>query len=237
MAEKMGAVSGADVVEHPLHIVPQFLDAAVFGAAQQLLELGERQLNRIQIRTVRRQVEHARPSSLNHLCNASALMAGEVVHHHNVTWLESPNQYLLHESLKHIPVDGSIDSGCATHAGVIQRGDERRGFPVSMWNFGDQAFSPRGAASQPRHVGLGPGLINEDQLGRIKSQLAHPPCGTGLRHVRTILLGGVDRLFLYDRFSSRSALLMAQAVTLIPSLFRSSTSVASGCSATSSPRR
>lgn len=56
--------------------------------------------------------------------------------------------------------------------------------------------SRTGAAKQPRHVGLGPGFVDEDQLRRIKPGLAHTPCDAGFGDVGPILLGGVDRLFL-----------------------------------------
>src|SRR5205814_2298722 len=88
-----------------------------------------------------------------------------------------------------------------------------------------------------RHVRLGPGLVDEHQLRRVQSELAHLPRRPLLADVRAVLLGGVDRLFLYVSFSSRNALQIAQGVTDTPMRSRSSTSVASGCAFANSARR
>ena len=66
----------------------------------------------------------------------------------------------------------------------------------------NQPVAHRGPAIEPDHVGLGPGFIDEDQLARIQLRLVLAPLRPGLGYVRTILLGGPERLFLSDRPSS-----------------------------------
>src|SRR6516225_1839040 len=54
------------------------------------------------------------------------------------------------------------------------------------------------------HIGLRPGLVDEDQPGRIKRRLALTPFRTRLGDVRPILLGRPERLFFSVRPSNFS---------------------------------
>src|SRR4051812_27359586 len=59
---------------------------------------------------------------------------------------------------------------------------------------------PRGGVPVgPVHVRLRPRLVDEPQLGRVQGGLAGAPLVPPLPHVRAVLLGGPDRLFLYVR--------------------------------------
>ena len=59
---------------------------------------------------------------------------------------------------------------------------------MAMWDGGSQATSPRRSAAQPRHLGGGAGLVDEDQALRIEVQLAVEPCTTPRKDVGTLLL-------------------------------------------------
>ena len=69
---------------------------------------------------------------------------------------------------------------------------------VRQWpcgDLGDQPLAPRRPAVGARHVGLGPGLVDEDQAGRIKPSLILFPLRPPPGDVRTILLAGVQAFF------------------------------------------
>jgi len=51
------------------------------------------------------------------------------------------------------------------------------------------------AAMGPRHVGFGPGVIDEDQAGRIKPPLILSPLRPPPGDVRTILFAGLQAFF------------------------------------------
>ena len=59
-----------------------------------------------------------------------------------------------------------------------------------------QALTARRTAMGAGHVGLGPGLIDEDEPGRLEVGLAVEPGLAPLQDVRAVLLAGVRRLFL-----------------------------------------
>src|SRR5678815_3295270 len=82
---------------------------------------------------------------------------------------------LLDEGFKAVAVDGPVDCHRTTHAPMIQRRDERGGLPMSVGNPGDQTLANGRTASDSRHVGLGPGLINKHDLLWVQSELAYAP--------------------------------------------------------------
>jgi hypothetical protein len=66
-----------------------------------------------------------------------------------------------------------------------------------------------------RHVGLRPGLVDEDQALGINPPLILPPLRPPARHVGAILLGGVQA-FLKVTFSARKKFQIALPLTRMP---------------------
>ena len=66
---------------------------------------------------------------------------------------------------------------------------------MTVGDLGDQPLTLGAAAMGAGHVGLGPGLVDEDQAPGIKPGLmALPPLALA-GHVRPILLGGEQAFF------------------------------------------
>jgi hypothetical protein len=61
-----------------------------------------------------------------------------------------------------------------------------------------QPPAARGAAVEPGHLGAGAGLIDKDELVGIDKGLRRPPDAAPGGDIRTVLLGGAERLFLND---------------------------------------
>ena len=74
----------------------------------------------------------------------------------------------------------------------------------------DQALAPGTPAIAPGHVGGGARLVQEHEALRIHVALPHAPASPVARHVRPVLLGGPQRLFLCDRPSRRNVLQMVE---------------------------
>ena len=66
---------------------------------------------------------------------------------------------------------------------------------MPMRDRGATAFAAPGAATQARHLGRGPGLVDEDQPAGVQIGLALEPGPAPRRDVRPILLGGVRGFF------------------------------------------
>jgi hypothetical protein len=66
---------------------------------------------------------------------------------------------------------------------------------VAMRDPVDQALAAGAAAVGAGHVGLRPGLVDEDQAAGIKPRLMTFPALSLARYVRPVLLGGVQAFF------------------------------------------
>jgi hypothetical protein len=64
-----------------------------------------------------------------------------------------------------------------------------------MWHRGDQTLPTRSSAVGAGHVGLCPGLIDEDQARRINAVLVALPPLALAGYVGTVLLGGAQAFF------------------------------------------
>ena len=60
-----------------------------------------------------------------------------------------------------------------------------------------QSLAPRAAASATRHVGRGPGLVDEDEAFGVEIELRIEPVLSALQNVWPILLCGVRSLFFH----------------------------------------
>ena len=69
--------------------------------------------------------------------------------------------------------------------------------PMAMRGAGVNALSVLGATSQAGQVGLRARLVDEDESGRIPTELSSAPCSACPRDVRAVLFAGSECLFLY----------------------------------------
>jgi len=67
---------------------------------------------------------------------------------------------------------------------------------VAVRDAGPQALAPPAAAMAARHVGRGPGFVDEDEAVRVEVELVLEPGLALLQDVGAILLGRVSGLFL-----------------------------------------
>lgn len=103
-------------------------------------------------------------------------MAAEIVHDHDVAGPEGRDQMLCDIGLKAFTVDGAIKDIRRRELIAPQRSQERHCAPSPMGCKAAQPLAFRPPASQRRHVGLDPGLIDEHQVVWIEAVLpALPP--------------------------------------------------------------
>ena len=133
-------------------------------------------------------------------------------------------------------VHGAIQHNRRDHPIVPQASDERCRAPMAPRHAAEQPLSGRRPAALPCHVGLGPGLVEKDQVLYVKFGFQAVPALARLGNIGAQLLGGDQRLFLSVSPSRRSLVHMVLVLTDTPSCVRahshSSASVASGTLAT-----
>lgn len=123
-------------------------------------------------------------------------MAAEIVEHDDIARLECWNQKLLDIGQKTARVDRSVENAGCGDPVMTQSCQKSQCFPVTVGNPGSQPLAFGAAAMRARHVGFGPGFVNEHQTGRIYIGLISLPELTFTRDVRSILLAGQHAFFL-----------------------------------------
>ena len=195
MFKIVDAFLGREGIEGLTDGVPEGIDGSFGGLSERGLELCEGHLDRIEVRRIGRQVEEVCAPVLDGLADAIDLMAAQVVHDDDVTRAERRSEHLLDIGLEDDAVHRSVDHQWRRDRVVSKAGDEGGGLPMAVGYGANQALALRAAAIQARHVGLGPGLVDEDELGWIKRGLIAPPSQARGGHVRPVLLGGVHGFF------------------------------------------
>ena len=77
MADIVSALGWAEPFEEAADGLPECLDGSLGGIAKQALELGERQLDWVQVRAVGRQIEHPRVDCFDGLAHAADFVRAE----------------------------------------------------------------------------------------------------------------------------------------------------------------
>jgi len=122
-------------------------------------------------------------------------MTAKIIHDDDVAWLEDRNQLLFHIGAKALAVDRPVkDTGCGQPV-VPQRTEECQRAPVAVRRKRPQTLALWSPASDGGHIGLDPGLINEDQSFRIEMMLQGLPPLSSASDVGTSLFKGEQRFF------------------------------------------
>jgi hypothetical protein len=159
-----------------------------------VFELGKDLLDGVEIGTVRRQEEELCADAADGLANGPSLVAAEIIQNHHVASLEARQQEFPDIGEELDAVDRSVKDARRIDPVAAQGRKERLGSPVTVRRLADQALAAKAPASQRRHVGLGPSLIDEDEPRRIDFRLILLPSRAPPGDVRPVPLAG-DRGF------------------------------------------
>lgn len=198
VAEEAQGVGGGDLLGELPRGVGQPLPGPRPHATQQLLELGEGQLDRVEVVALRRQVHAPSARGPDQLPHTTALVAGEVVHHDDVARQERRHQDVFDEDLERCGIDGPLDHAAAAHAAGVHRRDQRAGPPPAAGDVVEEPLSLGPPATQAREVVPQRRLIEEDQPGKAFGQgvlLPAPPPPPSACDVGPVPLDGPERLF------------------------------------------
>ena len=128
-------------------------------------------------------------------------MRAEIVEDDDIAGFERGHEDLLDVLEEALAIDGSVDEPWCAEPIVTQSGQEGHGLPAAVWRFAWQPLSAGRPSAQRRHVGLGPGFVDEDQARRVDAPLIGHPLQAAARYIRPVALAGNQRLFLYVSFS------------------------------------
>lgn len=168
---------------------PNTFNGTLFGFAEQDFELCEDLLDRIEVGAIGRQEDKPGAGGADRLADGLALMRAEIVHDDDVAGLERWHQHLLDIGAEALTVDWPVDDARRGDAVMPECGEEGHRPPVAVRDLSPERGTPSPPTMSAGHVGLGPGLVDEDETGRIDFRLVPLPPGAAAHDVRTILLG------------------------------------------------
>jgi hypothetical protein len=174
---------------------PGRLDGSFGSLSKQGLELGEDLLDGIEIGAVGRQEEELGACGTDGAADGLALVTAEIVEDDDVTRPEDGHEDLLDVGEEALAVDRTIDDARSLDAVVSEGSEEGQRAPSALGRLGNQPGTAQCPAVSARHVGLGPGLVDKDQAGRVDSILILPPLSAPTGHVGTVLFAGVQAFF------------------------------------------
>src|SRR6266516_2883933 len=195
VCEVICALGRAEGLEQRSDPLPGGLYCPLGGFAQQRLELGKDLFDRIEVGAVGWQEEQLSAGSADGVTHGLSLVAAEIIDDDDVAWLEGGYQHYLDIGEEDCAIDRSVDDTGRIDPIGAQRCQECERAPAALRNFGDQPLTSRRPPMGAGHVGLGPGLVDEDQTRRIKSALILLPLRPAPRDVGTILLAGAQAFF------------------------------------------
>lgn len=193
--EVIAAFLRREAIEQVANRVPEVIDGSLGGFSEERLEFGEYLFDRVEVGRIGRQVNQTGANRFDGLADALDLVGREVVHDDNISSFQGRGEHLFDISLEGNPVHRAVDDQGRGDLVAAQGGDEGGCLPMAMRYGGDQAFAALGAAPPARHIGLGPGFIDEYQPAWIKCWLHLFPEGSRLGDVAALLLGGVRGFF------------------------------------------
>src|SRR5713226_6274272 len=163
--------------------------------AQQRFEFAERQLDRVEVRRVLRQVADCRTRLLNCLSDTGDLVSSVVINHDDIVASERWNQTLLDIGPKYLTSHGPLDDHWRRHFIVTQRGHEGDRLPFSERHVAYHPDAPRSPSSEPHHIGADRSFVDKHQPGGIKHTLLSNPTAARSGHIRSLSFCGLQAFF------------------------------------------
>jgi len=192
----VAALLGTEGIDCFAEEVPQAVDGALFGRADQLFEFGEGLFDGVEVRTIGRQVTQFGTSGFDGPSYVNAMVRRQIIHDDHVAGLQRRYELLLHISHEHIAIHGAVDDRRRRQSRGAQGGDEGGSLPMTMWHRIDQPFADGTASITTRHVGAGPRFVDENDFFGIELGLLVLPRRAAFLNVGTVLFGGPKDFFL-----------------------------------------
>jgi len=131
MADVVRAFSGGEELEGDGHQGQDLIEVPRPGRAQERLQFGEYELDRIEIGTVGRQESELHADRFDRRPNLGLFVDGQVVEDDDITWPEDGHQDLLDIRAKTVRIDRAIKDSRRGDGIDTQGGNDRAGFPMT----------------------------------------------------------------------------------------------------------
>ena len=165
------------------------------GFAHQVFELGEDLFDRIEIGAVRRQEQEFGSGATDCLADRGPFVTAQIVHDDDVARRERWYEELLDIFGEALAVDRLVEHARGIDPVTAERCEEGHCAPMAIGHLGMKPLANRRPAAQRRHVGLRPGLVDEDEARQIKPALIFLPLLASPCDLWPELFGGQHAFF------------------------------------------
>jgi hypothetical protein len=204
-----------------------------------VLDLAPRQLDWIELGSVRRLEQQASSDRLDRCSSSLDLVGAQVVENDDVAVAQRRNEELGHEGAEDESVSGPLDRHERCEAGEVESTEHRRHGSAIARHPTDDAFALGSSPTSRSHPDVRSRFVEEDELLRFYARDLDEERGAALLDVGTLLLDRREDFFLRvrpRRFRDRTT---ADALTVRPIRLQisavNSAIVRSGFSSTISP--
>lgn len=195
MPKVVAAFVGAEVRQAGAEEGPESFGAATPCGADQGLQLGEAQLDRIEVRAIGWQVPERGPGGLDRALNAGDFVRAEVVGDDDVAGLQGRHQDLVDVGPEALAIDRAVEDPRGGQPRDPQRGEKGARLPAPAGGVVVDARAARRPAVAPEQIVGDPGFVQEDEMGGIPGRRRRVPRDPRGRDVRPIVFGRTDCFF------------------------------------------
>jgi hypothetical protein len=195
MPDVVGAFVGREEVERNCDEAADLLIAPRARGAQERFQFRERELDRIEIRTIGRQKPNGRAHLLDRRPDLGLLMGREVVKDDDIPRMQGGHQHLFDVGDKTRTIDGPIeDSGCA-EALETKSGDHGVGLPMTAGGVISEPCAAGAPAVAAQEIRRDAAFIEKDVVPHIAERLPLAPSAPLSHDVGTPLFVGMYGFF------------------------------------------
>src|SRR5215475_5008797 len=158
--------------------------------------------NGVQVWRVLRQKEQFGTSRTDEVPHGFSLMAAEIVHDDDVTFAQRRHEHPFDVGSKALAVDRPFKKPRRINPVEAQCSQKGCRLPAPMRDLSYQSLAARCPSAQRAHVGLGPGLVDEDQTLGVNAILILCPLRAPACHVGAVAFASHQAFFLKLSVSS-----------------------------------
>jgi len=171
------------------------VDGSRGSFAEQVLELGKDLFDRVQVGRVFWQEEQFCADRTDEVANGSAPVAAEVIQDDDIAGSKDGQENLLDIGTKAHAIDRPLDEPWRIDPIMAQGRQEGHGLPAAVGNLGVKSAPARRPSPQGRHIGSGPGFVDEDQPLSFDATLILCPLGSPPRDLGAIAFASRHAFF------------------------------------------
>ena len=195
MRDVVGAFVGHEEAQRCCHQRAHLIERAGTRSAEERLQFGEGQFDRIEVGTVGWQKSQQCAGLLNRSAYLRLLVGGEIVQHHDIAWAQRRDEDLLDVRAERHVVDRAIEDGGRRHFRGAQRRHHRVRLPMAARRVIGNARPAKTARVAAQQIGRHARFVHEDVLARLVERLRLAPLPARRGDIRSTLFVGVDGFF------------------------------------------